>query len=83
MIEVAEALGRGFKCVRVDLFCTDDRIYAGEMTFWPMAGCYKGDGQKKLGRFLDFDRSTYRPLLLPELEKEQSRFSLYPCAQTK
>jgi len=38
MIRVAEGLGRGFKCVRVDLFCTHDRIYAGEMTFWPMAG---------------------------------------------
>ena len=80
MIKVAETLGRGFKSVRVDLFCTDDRIYAGEMTFWPMAGCYKGEGQKKLGRFLDFDRSTYRPLLLPELEASNSRFRFYPDA---
>jgi hypothetical protein len=47
------------------------------MTFWPMAGCYKGEGQKKLGRFLSFDRSTYKPFLLAELEKSSSRFSLY------
>ncbi len=78
MIEVAAALGRGFKCVRVDLFCTDDRIYAGEMTFWPMAGCYKGDGQKKLGRFLDFDRKSFKPFLLPQLDKEYDRCSFYP-----
>ena len=81
MISVAERLGHGFKCVRIDLYCTDDRIYAGEMTFWPMAGCYKGEGQKKLGRFLDFDRSTYKPFLLQELERSCSRFSLYPNAQ--
>lgn len=77
MISVAERLGSGFKCVRVDLFCSSDRIYAGEMTFWPMAGHYKGKGQKKIGKFLDFDRSTFKPLLLPELEKTQSRFDLY------
>ncbi|MCM1983007.1 CapA family protein [Lyngbya confervoides] len=81
MISVAERLGTGFKCVRVDLFCSGDRIYAGEMTFWPMAGCYKGEGQKKLGKFLDFDRTTFKPLLLPELEKTQSRFNLYPAVQ--
>lgn len=69
MLKVAEALGLGFKYVRVDLFCTEDRIYTGEMTFWPMAGCYKGNGQKALGRFLDFDRSTYKALLLPNLER--------------
>ncbi|WLD12418.1 ATP-grasp fold amidoligase family protein [Planctellipticum variicoloris] len=61
MRAVAEELGRDFKCVRVDLFQSDERIYAGEMTFWPMFGCYKGEGQKKLGRLLDFDRSTVKP----------------------
>ena len=69
MISVAERLGRGFKCVRVDLFRSGDHIYAGEMTFWPMAGHYEGEGQKKLGKFLDFDRTTFESLLLPKLEK--------------
>jgi hypothetical protein len=43
-----------------------------------MGGHYKGKGQKKLGLLLDFDRTTYKPFLLPDLEAEQSRFSLYP-----
>lgn len=71
MIWVAEQLSQGFKCVRVDLFCTENCIYAGEMTFWPMAGVYKGKGQKKLGQLLDFDRTTYKPFLLIELESER------------
>lgn len=69
MITIAENLGNGFKCVRVDLYCSGDRIYVGEMTFWPMAGCYQGEGQKKLGKYLDFDRSTFKPFLLPQLKK--------------
>lgn len=80
MVSVAERLSRGFKCVRVDLFCSGDCIYAGEMTFWPMAGHYKGEGQKKMGKYLDFDRTTFKPFILPALEKSRSRFSLYPEA---
>ncbi len=69
LISTAEQLSKGFKFVRVDLFCSGDRIYAGELTFWPMAGLYKGDGQKKLGQLLNFDRTTYKPFLLSKLEK--------------
>ena len=71
MIHVAEQLSEGFKCVRVDLFCADERVYTGEMTFWPMGGHYKGEGQKKLGQLLDFDRTTYKPFLLPELKAKR------------
>ena len=77
MIAIAEAVGRGFKCVRVDLYLIDSRILVGEMTFWPMAGHYKGKGQKAIGQLLDFDRTTFKPFLIPSLETEQSRFSLY------
>jgi hypothetical protein len=63
MKQIAERLGNGFKCVRVDLFESAGRIFAGELTFWPMAGCYKGDGQKRLGPLLDFDRTTFKPLV--------------------
>lgn len=77
MIAAAEALGRGFKCVRVDLYLINGRILVGEMTFWPMAGHYKGRGQKAIGQLLDFDRATFKPFLIPTLEAEQSRFSLY------
>jgi hypothetical protein len=74
MIAVAEAIAKGFKYVRVDLYYSSGRIYAGEMTFWPMAGCYHGDGQKRIGAYLDFDRRTvkppiaqrYTPFALPE-----------------
>jgi len=69
MKRVAECLGQGFKCVRVDLFESQGRIYAGELTFWPMFGCYKGEGQKKLGALLDFDRSTFRPPIYHRLPK--------------
>jgi len=80
MIHVAEQLGRRFKFVRVDIFYTGDRIYVGELTFWPAAGHYESEDQKKLGQLLDFDRTTYRPFLLPELEAKCSRFSLYPLS---
>ena len=75
-----ERLNPIFKCIRVILYCSGNRIYVGEMTFWPMAGHYKGEGQKKMGRYLDFDRTTFKPFILPELEKSRSRFSIYPEA---
>jgi hypothetical protein len=63
MVSVAERLAAGFKYVRVDLFYCAGNIYAGEMTFWPMAGCYHGDGQRVLGSYLDFNRSTYKSVV--------------------
>jgi hypothetical protein len=73
MIRIAELLGRGFKFVRVDLYNVNNIIICGEMTFWPMAGCYKGEGQKKLGKYLDFDRKTSKPFLIPQLDREIGR----------
>jgi hypothetical protein len=72
MIQIAESLGKGFKCVRVDMLQQNGRVYVGEMTFWPMFGCYKGEGQKKLGALLDFDRTTFKPPIyqkLPRIER--------------
>jgi hypothetical protein len=46
------------------------------MTFTPGAGVYKGEGQKKFGKFLDFDRSTYKQLLLPRLNAVHRRETL-------
>ena len=82
MIYVAEALSRGLKCVRVDLLLSNNRVYAGEMTFFPHGGCYKGEGQKRVGHLLNFDRTSAKPLLLKELEKTISRFDLYPSLTT-
>lgn len=78
MIQVAEKLSYGFKCVRIDLYSHNNKIYVGEMTFFPKAGRYKGEGQKKFGTLLDFDRSTFKPILIPVLEKNCSRFLIYP-----
>ena len=38
MVEVVEKLAKGFKYVRVDLYLVDQKIYFGEMTFYPDAG---------------------------------------------
>ena len=77
MIIAAEAISQGFKCVRVDLYSVNGRIVFGEMTFYPMAGLYRGEGQRRLGKLLNFDSRTTKPFLIPTLEAEQSRFSLY------
>lgn len=69
MIQIAESLGNGFKCVRIDMFEEKGKIYLGEMTFWPMYGCYKGDGQKKLGALLDFDRTSFKPPIYHKLPR--------------
>ena len=60
MTQLAETLSAGWKYVRIDMFLCGDRIYAGEITFTPYAGFYKGEGQKVLGKLLDFDRTTFR-----------------------
>ncbi len=75
MIEVAETLAAGFKYVRVDLYLAGDRILVGEMTFWPMAGRYRSDGQKIMGRYLTFDRSTVHPTCLHRLPNPRSTAS--------
>ncbi len=61
MIRVAEKLAEPFKYVRVDMYLEDKALYVGEMTFFPMSGCYRGEGQKALGQLLDFDRTTFKP----------------------
>ena len=38
MIEYAEAMGKGFDFIRVDLYDTPDKIYFGELTPTPGAG---------------------------------------------
>ncbi len=38
MFEIAEILSRDFPLVRVDLYCENDQIYFGELTFYPQSG---------------------------------------------
>ncbi|MEM9029659.1 MAG: ATP-grasp fold amidoligase family protein [Pseudomonadota bacterium] len=54
-------VAQGFKYVRVDTYILEDRIVFGELTFFPRSGAYRGEGQRALSRFLDFDRSTFAP----------------------
>ena len=38
MFKIAEKLSKPFPFVRVDLYCENDRIYFGELTFYPQSG---------------------------------------------
>ena len=59
---IAKELSLGFKYLRVDIFIVERKIYVGELTFFPKSGMYHGDGQKVLGDFLDFSRSSTKKL---------------------
>jgi hypothetical protein len=74
MIEIAERIAGKFKYVRVDLFNINNRIIVGEMTFWPMAGAYKSNGQRALGQLIDFDRVSFKPPILHKIKKPVLRF---------
>ena len=71
MTKLAETLSAGWKYVRIDMFVCGDRIYAGESTFMPYAGFYKGEGQTLMGRLLDFDRSTFMPPIYRRVPKAE------------
>ena len=43
MVKVAEKLSDGFPYVRVDLYCVNNKIYFGEMTFYPWTGYVQYD----------------------------------------
>ena len=53
--DYASKLAKPFKFVRVDFCLSNNTIYGGEMTFTPGAGFqqYKGDGDARLGNYLD------------------------------
>lgn len=63
LVSIAEKLAAGWKYVRVDLYLLGERVYFGEMTFFPFYGCYPGEGQKSLGKCIHFDRTTAFPAI--------------------
>lgn len=67
MISCASALSVGWKFVRIDLYSVKGKIYVGELTYFPAGGTYPGDGQRHFGKLLDFDRTTFRPTVIPSL----------------
>lgn len=72
IVAVAEKLSSKFKCVRVDLYNLNGRIVVGELTFFPGFGCYIGDGQRRVGHLLDFDRHTYKKPIYQKLDRAES-----------
>lgn len=65
MCQLARKLSKSFCYVRVDLYLIDSTPMVGELTFYPRAGCYIGNGQRKLGSYLTIDhcqrREAYKP----------------------
>jgi len=59
MVKMAEALGKPFAFVRVDLYDVNGKIYFGEMTFTPAKGTLILDDDKcdfEMGKWLDISR---------------------------
>ncbi len=73
LIRVAEEISNGFKFVRVDLYLSKEKIFAGEMTFWPMGGAYRGEGQKIIGQHLDFNRTTFKAPVYKRLKRYKGK----------
>ncbi len=58
MLAVASKLAQPFPCVRVDLYCTDGKVYFGEMTFTSLGGMmdyYTPEFLLKLGNEIDLE----------------------------
>ena len=56
MISIAEKLSEGFPFIRVDLYNVENRIYVGELTFYPLSGYLRWKEKKtdlELGEFLN------------------------------
>jgi hypothetical protein len=66
MIEYSKILSKGFTFVRVDLLYVNNRIYFGEMTFYPLAGLCKLDPDS-----FDFYLGLY--LKLPYTRNEKGK----------
>jgi hypothetical protein len=59
MLNLAAKLSAGFPFVRVDLYCTGERIYFGELTFTPASGIIVYEPSTfdlELGRLLDLSK---------------------------
>ena len=59
MFEIAEKLSSRFHFVRVDLYCENNKIYFGELTFFPSSGFdldYSEQGDLMFGRMIDLKK---------------------------
>lgn len=79
MIWVAERLASGFKYLRVDLYNIENKIFVGELTIYPLAGLYKGEGQFVLGQRMKFDTSTAKTPIIDTPHMNALRKKYYPA----
>lgn len=74
LLDVAEAMSRGFQYVRVDLYNLPGRIVVGEMTFTPLNGMYQSEGNIELGKLIHLDRTKVRDLVCAEFPGHTRRW---------
>lgn len=56
MFELAEKLSNGLKFARIDFYYTNEKIYFGEITFYPASGFGKfipAEWDEKLGKMIE------------------------------
>jgi len=61
MIEIATDISKDFPFVRVDFYSLNQRIYIGELTFYPWSGCVQYDPDSfdfELGSYFDLPKRT-------------------------
>lgn len=62
--DLAVKLAKGWRYVRVDLYWTKGQAWFGEITFWPLAGCYMTADEPRFGELLDLDLSyRFEPIV--------------------
>jgi hypothetical protein len=60
LIGTAERLSAQWRYVRVDLYWEHDKVWFGELTFWPRSGCYLTDDNEAFGEMLELDLTEKR-----------------------
>jgi hypothetical protein len=61
---LAERLAAPWRYVRVDLYWSRGQAWFGELTFWPLAGCYLTADEPTFGEMLQLDLSQkFKPIV--------------------
>ena len=66
MIQIAEKLAQNIPFVRVDFYEINDKLYFGELTFFPGAGLTKFEPE-------EFDQKFGDLIDLPSVKKEEKK----------
>ncbi len=61
MVKITEILSKGIPFLRVDLYSVNNRIYFGELTFYPSSGIepFIGDGDIIMGKLLNLPKNIF------------------------